>query len=397
MISDLKFSEGRLISSAWDRTIQIWDFKFPHILEENLEILGKMAHAEYEHQPKVVEELAKGLDPDFKERLRQHAFSVGVHFAHSKEVILRVQTEVCVDMLLVAIQSEDHRKVSELLGQLMWIDPKNTEIYQLLWEICGKPDVYGWGEYAFHNQQGYSASLSQKEEATIQFKQILKDRWDHFHLLAGFNIVSTQEYSRELKCRPDHLLSIGICSPADLQALLHFNSPDFQCLQLEEVADTSANPQTIAFDKKKIVLTLLDQLLAAAQKKSDEVKRFSAHRSDDSSVYEVEVPNPWGDFQDKLKRIKEALKEQTATRDQILQTFNPESYAKLVKEYNALIDEFRNLEQEPKIQLLKLYDYINQVGILKVWIRLKDMGIDSLSALLQQKEIAPQDIFNMGE
>jgi hypothetical protein len=62
---------------------------------------------------------------------------------------------------------------------------------------------------------------------------------------------------------------------------------------------------------------------------------------------------------------------------------------------NALIDEFQSLNREH--QTAKLFDYINQRGILKVWTeRYKKLGIESLAALLEQKDIAPQDPFQMG-
>jgi hypothetical protein len=53
-------------------------------------------------------------------------------------------------------------------------DLQNTELYTLLWEICGKPPFYSWGEHAFHGDPGYEASWSQKEQAVIAFKKNLK-------------------------------------------------------------------------------------------------------------------------------------------------------------------------------------------------------------------------------
>jgi hypothetical protein len=326
-------------------------------------------------------------------------------------VILRVKTEVYAEALLDAIHDEDHARVSNLLRHLEKIDSKKRtiyglyelnnygSIYQLFSEMRGAPKLDRWGDYARDHQQEYLASLLRKEQAVIEFKQILKKRWgeDLPLLLADFGIVTKEEYSQKLKCTPDHLSRIGICSQDDLQALFNFNSPDFQYLQVEEVVDTTANPQTIALNKKKILVTLLDRLFTAAQQKSDEIKRFSVRRDDNGNVYEdKEVPNPWGDFQNKLKSVKETLLKATVSPKMLLNEFIP-FYPKHVEELNALIDEFRTLEKEPKIQVLKLYDYINQVGIFTKWTILKDTdtGIDGLSTLLQQKD-APQDIFAMG-
>src|SRR6185503_9832048 len=79
--TSITFHDGQLISgSVKDYTITIWDFKFPSLssysrqtLEENLEILGKMAHLEYIQQPQAVEELAKKLHPDVQRQLKRHS------------------------------------------------------------------------------------------------------------------------------------------------------------------------------------------------------------------------------------------------------------------------------------------------------------------------------------
>ena len=79
-----------------------------------------------ENQLKDCKELAQKLDPAFRERLKQHVFKVGDPSTYSAEVILRVQTEVCIEALLHAIHDEDGKRVSNLLNQLVTIDPKNT-------------------------------------------------------------------------------------------------------------------------------------------------------------------------------------------------------------------------------------------------------------------------------
>ena len=110
----------KLISASEDYTIKIWDFSFfplstysKQVVEQNLSILGEMAHAEYDRYPEIVKELAQKLDPAFRERLKQHAFKVGNPSTYSAEVILRVQTEVCIEALLHAIHDEDQERVSE--------------------------------------------------------------------------------------------------------------------------------------------------------------------------------------------------------------------------------------------------------------------------------------------
>ena len=404
-ISHMEFLDGKLIVGSENGTIKIWDFNFPslsshskEVLELNLKILGQMAHAEDMDQPEVVKELTENLHPDFKQRLKQHSYKTKSSSSCSKVVILRVQTEVCVETLLAAIYDQDDQRVSKLLNQLIWIDPQNNKIYELLWQICGKPNFDKWGEYAFHNKQRCSASSLQKEQAVVAFKQTLKDRWgeDLSLLLAHFGIVTKEEYSQKLNCEPDDLPAKGICSAADLQALYLkaglSNSPAFQYLQIasEEAPKSLIQVEVAAFEKKDIVSTLLDKLFDAAQKKLEEIKPYSVITDENGKVYDA---NPWIAFLEKLKNAQADLNVEGLTRRQFAEKFSPEAYAELVKKANALIDEFRVVER--KTQMMILHAYLNQWGIFKKWE--EDLrGINGLSALLKTDK-APQDIFRMGK
>ena len=420
MISSMMILNGQLFSGSRDNTIKIWDFNFPSlsshfnfpslsshskkVLEENLAILGQMAHAENMNQSEVVEELTEKLHPDFKERLKQHSYKTGSYqigsfFSCSKTVILRVQTEVCVEALLAAIHDQDDHRVSELVNQLIWIDPQNNKIYKLLWETCGKPDFDNrWGEYAFYNQQGYSASSLQKEQAVIEFKKLLKVRWgkDLPLLLVDFGIVTKKEYIQKLNCKPDDLATRGICSAEDLQALYLeaglSDSPNFQYLQIvsEEAPKDLIQSEAKNFKKQEVVSALLDQLFDAAQKKLEETKPHSIITDENGKAYDA---NPWIAFLEKLKNAQADLNTEGLTRRQFAEKFNPEAYAELVKKANALIDEFRAVER--KTQMMILHAYLNQWGIFKKWE--EDLrGINGLSALLKTDK-APQDIFRMGK
>ena len=54
------------------------------------------------------------------------------------------------------------REFPIFVNQLVTIDPKNTEIYSLLWEVCGSDASakWGWGELAFHNKEEVALLLS---------------------------------------------------------------------------------------------------------------------------------------------------------------------------------------------------------------------------------------------
>jgi WD40 repeat protein len=216
-------------------------------------------------------------------------------------------------------------------------------------------------------------------------------------LEAVLNIATKEEYSQQLQCTPDFLPKIGICSSADLQVVWDFNSHNFQHLQItdEKITDDYIQLQANAFNKKEAIVELLDQLWSAAEQKSQKAtQQCSVIRNENGIVKEAR--NPWIDFPKKLNHLQGDLFKNTQTRRALLNTFSKESYPELVKEVNALIDEFHALER--KTLMMRLYSYVNQWCILRKWNHLRDQGVTSLSALFQQNKMTPpQDIFNMGE
>ena len=397
-VNSILVDGDKLISASGDRTIKIWDFSFPslspyskQVVEQNLAILVEMAHADSK-QPEIVKELAQKLDPAFRERLKQHAFKVGDPSTYSAEVILRVQTEVCIEALLHAIHDEDGKRVSNLLNQLVTIDPKNTEIYSLLWEVCGSDASakWGWGEFAFHNKKGCAASLFKKEEAAVAFKTHLKKRWgeDVPLLLIDLGIISKEEYSEKLQCYPDDLQKRGIRSLADLKALGVLTSPlpGLEHLKViaEEATEDPHQLQTRALAKKDVVCIVLQILLEAVDQKIHEINHCSA------LLYDGE--HPWTAFQQQLISYRDVFVEECQIPRVLLKKF--ESYAEIVGEMNGLIDAFHTLDREH--QIARLRAYVGQTYILGAWNNLHDQGIDSLAALLQT-DIAPHDLFQMGK
>jgi hypothetical protein len=234
---------------------------------------------------------------------------------------------------------------------------------------------------------------------SVAFKKISKDRWgeDLPLLLIDLGIVTKEEYSEKLKCKPSDLPARGICSAEDLQALyLHSLSvsPDFQYLQIvsEEAANDLTSAAARVFKKQEVVSKLLDELSTAAQKKFEEIRPYLVIRDESGNVYDA--VNPWSAFLEELEKAQADLRSGNLTPQQFAEKFNPKNYAELVKKANALIDGFRAAER--KTQILILDAYINQWGILKKWNSLHKQEIHSLSALLKRTD-APQDIFRMGK
>ena len=238
---------------------EIWDFSIPpsfytrQTLVSPLLILKEIAQ-----DATRAEGLAELLGPDIQQRLKQHALNVGTPSTYSAPVILRVQTEVCVEELLDAIYKGNQRLVSELLDLLVKIDAQNKEIYRLLWQVCGSDEsvIWGWGEFAFHNREGCTASLLQKAEAIDYFKKHLKERWGKDVPLSLLDLgitaencgekllldlgITAEDCAEKLKCSPDFLQKIGILSSTDIKAL-NRNIIKYPEISAEEVTESTIN------------------------------------------------------------------------------------------------------------------------------------------------------------
>jgi hypothetical protein len=166
-------------------------------LEKNLTILENIANAEHQKNFKTVHGLIEDLDPQYQQRL-MHGISI-VGFL-SKEMILQVQAEVCVELLLESIHKENSKRVSELLDQLIFIHPRNTELFKFLCENCGQPNHDQCGEHAFHNRAGYFASVSDKENALLKFKEFLQESWNKDLPLLDPIPVSLEKEFEDLGC-----------------------------------------------------------------------------------------------------------------------------------------------------------------------------------------------------
>ncbi len=192
--------ENRLLAGGGNRDpIKIWDFCLSQIspytlsqLEENLKILGEMATLEhrqdYDGLVKLIETAEKELHPDFQQRIEECAKSIvfssspGASKQIGKEVILQVQAELCVEIMLHSIRNQNWERVHQLLDQLQFIarvtgDPMMNKLYELLWIEAGKPDKWGFGENAFYDREGCSATIENKFQAALKFREFLKARY----------------------------------------------------------------------------------------------------------------------------------------------------------------------------------------------------------------------------
>ncbi len=209
LITSLQVDGNRLIAGGYGYvisfgagrhydTIKIWDFGISSVspyrssqLEGNLQILGEMAALEhkqdYDGLVKLIETAEKELHPDFQRRIDECAANIVISPPGSsqkkitKEVILQVQAELCVEVMLHAINSQNWERVHQLLDQLQFIDSKHRinfcKLFELLWIESGRPDKWGFGENAFYDRDGYSASIGNKFQAALKFRELLKAKY----------------------------------------------------------------------------------------------------------------------------------------------------------------------------------------------------------------------------
>ncbi len=86
----------------------------------------------------IFRQLNKILNPDIRGRL----VADPRYLSEPLSVIMRLQAEVCVDVLLGAVQDENWGKVRQMLDELKTIDPRYTDaLYRLLWVQCGRPQI----------------------------------------------------------------------------------------------------------------------------------------------------------------------------------------------------------------------------------------------------------------
>jgi WD40 repeat protein len=403
-IDDFFIYKNQLIIRS--EVAEIWDFSIPPSFytrqfgsDSPLLILEEIAQ-----DATRAEVFAELLDPDIQQRLKQHAFNVGTPSTYSAPVILRVQTEVCVEELLDAIYKGDQGLVSELLDLLVKIDAQNKEIYRLLWQVCGSDEsvIWGWGEFAFHNREGCTASLLQKAEAIDYFKKHLKERWGKDVPLSLLDLgitaencgekllldlgITAEDCGEKLKCSPDFLQKIGILSSTDIKAL-NRNIIKYPEISAEEVTEKYDQLQIQTVPNEDVAYVFLEILSIAVNQRVEECK----------VLFDKEKWK-WMHLRGKLECYQDAFLERP-------QDFlgSPEAYAGFVEKANGLMKTFHKLDQKLQIaklrnQITNLRTYVTQdrEGILRAWERLHGLGIISLADLLKRPG-APHDPFHMGE
>ncbi len=382
-------------ATSSDKNINVLDFSYPslssystQILEEDLSILGKIAQAQNTKSYEEREALVKTLHPNVQKRLKQHAFKLDHSFTLTEEVILRVQTEIYLELLLDRIHGEDQKRVSEILNQLIKIGCRINWLYEFLSLGCDMKG-YDYGEKAFHGDPNSPASVQQKESAVLSYKQSLKTGWgeDLPLLLVDFGVVSKEEYSQKLDCTPDVLEKVGILSQDDLDALGVLIIPVAH-LTKEQVESNQAT-QTQDYEKRTRVCEALQKVSDEIEKRYRESENYSATLfTDEKGSPIAQELNPWAVFKKQFEENKALLEAKCQIPSEL-----SKNYTKIIEEANALIDKFNIFDRE--YQITKLRTYIHQVGIRPKWSALNEQETVSLAEFA--KKNPSLNLFKMGD
>ncbi len=195
--------------------------------------------------------------------------------------------------------------------------------------------------------------------------------------------------STQLQVRSCFLEDIGIFSLADIEALglsLH----DFQHLiALDAVKEEDHNKrQTQALAKSDPIFILLQTLLDAVDQRIRESMNCTL------PPYENDRDNPWIALREELIDYLDKFKHECGARVTLLEKFESGNYKLVINEVNGLVDRFKVTDCEHRIARLRTY--VGQHGLNLAWGAIHKHKIDSLAALVERRDIAPQDFFAMG-
>jgi hypothetical protein len=277
------------------------------------------------------------------------------------------------------------------------------ELYKMI-ELRLTDDYYGCAEHAFCNLYGQSSTPLEKAQAIRNYLAAEKELKQSTELpreplLKHLGIVTPEQFSDILHCRPEHLQERGILSPEDLQLICSF-SLDVQALAIETDSGLGENFRDNAVkleaNRRKRTLSGLSQQM------SKEVASKIQEITDCDSIANVllyEGDSPWIGFQNKLDafqaKFDAIVLECDGSPKLIVEASKLAKYNELASELNALLEEFQALDLNH--QIVKLHTYIHQQDILHAWnICRRDKGIQRLVNLPTFEQKALPMLLQMG-
>jgi hypothetical protein len=385
-VTSLAVSGGRLISGSFDGLIRIWDLK-------TFTCTATLRHTH---------------------TIAFLAFSNGQLILGSPGCKIKIwdflaNNDKVFEGIAGQLEDENPDIAEEALRRFLRM-PKSAKdkIYEELYKIINPRltqanDYDGCAEHAFRGQYGHSSTPLEKTVAIGNYPAAEKESAQSTELpreplLKHLGIVTPEQFSDILHCRPEHLQQRGILSPEDLQLICSL-SLDVQALAIETDSGLGENFRDNAVrleaDRRKRVLSGLSQQMS--QKVASKIQEITDCDSI-ANVLLYEGDSPWIDFQNKLDAFRAKfdaiVRECDGSPKLIVEAFKLAKYNELASELNALVEEFQTLDRNH--QIVKLHTYIHQQDILRAWEKCPAVGVQRLINLPTFEQKALPMLLQMG-
>jgi hypothetical protein len=420
-VKSLVISDGRLISGYYDGTIKIWDLKTLACIatfEGDIRITslavsnGRLILGSYFGRIKIwdLKTLTCTAALQWNSvQIRSLAISNGRLISGSSDATIRVldftaKYNAVFEEIAGLFESGDFY-VIERFSKM----PKSAKdkIYGELYKII-KPrltltnDYDGCAEHAFRDLYGQSSTHLEKAQAIRNYLAAEKEleqptELPREPLLKHLGIVTPEQFSDILHCRPEHLQIRGILSSEDLQLICSL-SLDVQALAIEEDSGLGGNFRDNAVkleaDRRKRALSGLSQQMS--QEVASKIQEITDCACNDVLLYEGD--SPWIDFQNKLDAFRAKFDaivlECDGSPKLIVEAFKLAKYNELARELNALVEEFQTLDLNH--QIVKLRTYIHQQDISRAWEKCPAVGVQRLVNLPTAEQKTLPMLLQMG-
>ena len=425
-VTSLAISDGRLISGSHDGTIKIWDLetftctatlKWHAFSVSSLAIFnGKLIAGSSACMIKIwdLKTLActatlAGHDRD----VGSLAASNRTLISGSSDYTIRVWDFMAnndeVFKEIAGLFEDRNPDLAEQAIRRFLRMPKSAkdkiygELYKIINPRLTKANDYdGCAEHAFRDLYGQSSTSLEKAQAIRNYLAAEKElapstELPREPLLKHLGIVTPEQFSDILHCRPEHLQIRGILSSEDLQLICSLS--DVQALVIEQDSGLGENFRDNAVkleaDRRKRALSGLSQQMSqAVASKIQEITDCDSI----ANVLLYEGDSPWIGFQNKLDAFRAKFDaivlECDGSPKLIVEAFKLAKYNELASELNALVEEFQALDLNH--QIVKLRTYIHQQDILRAWGKCPAVGVQRLINLPAPEQKTLPRLLQMG-
>lgn len=335
---------------------------------------------------KVTDADEESKDPT---QINSIVISDNVIFASSRRSIKRwnLQTLELLPPLVLNAQDLDIHSITLWEGALIANCTQAQKECQVVWDLKTgqsqtlsqyKPERYA--PLLFHHNleiMSLGAEIEVVEMNTLEESVT-------YNLLKPLGILTAKDYAKELECRPEDLLRMGIQSSKDVEIVCG-KTVHLQPLEKDQKEDVEENPralQSMAWDRKEALKGVIDKMAKAIE----ENKAVCQHLQSRDSLEGM-----WETLENTIK-IYQGIIEECDNPAKLLEWFSSRSYNRLVDSVNDLIEPFKEHEKLTQIERLKNYIWLCQDNsnliplFIEHWDKLRASGFHAVSQLQPERQ-----------